>query len=288
MEVIVHEEPAKPLSAAEGKRLEQLQEVIVVNFQAFVKVGQALAEIRDRQLYRIEHRTFEAYCKEIFDISRRTGYQYIAAAEVVENVRNCAQNEDQLIDLLPMNEAQARPLTKLQPEQQKAVWQAVVAHSGDNRKVTASLVNKTVKEYLGENVKATVRSAQARIGSEQHVSAEFKEAFSGFMDQLLKEKGANYKTTSRAMIVKHLDALRQVIAEDGGTIEDHPLPLPGNDTLKVERAGFKLFRADRTSKTIKTRSATGSWIKHSGPYPTYKEMEAEFAIILQDEKQLRG
>ncbi len=37
-------------------------------------------------------------------MSRRSAYQLISAATVVENVRNCAH-------FLPLNEAQARPLT---------------------------------------------------------------------------------------------------------------------------------------------------------------------------------
>ena len=49
-------------------------------------------------------------------MSRRSAYQLISAATVVENVRNCAQ-------ILPLNEAQARPLTALPPEQQREAWE---------------------------------------------------------------------------------------------------------------------------------------------------------------------
>lgn len=51
-------------------------------------------------------------------MARRTAYQYIEASKVADNVRDCAQ--------APENEAQARPLTRLEPEQQAAAWQEAV------------------------------------------------------------------------------------------------------------------------------------------------------------------
>jgi len=56
------------------------------------------------------HRTFEEYCKERWGFARRTAYQFIDSAKVIENVRNCAQ--------IPQTESQARPLTKLPPSEQ--------------------------------------------------------------------------------------------------------------------------------------------------------------------------
>lgn len=50
-------------------------------------------------------------CLERWGIARRTAYQLIDASAVVENVRHGAQT-------LPSNERQARPLTKLEPEEQ--------------------------------------------------------------------------------------------------------------------------------------------------------------------------
>jgi hypothetical protein len=36
------------------------------------------------------------------------------------------QNLSTIVDLLPANEAQARPLARLEPEQQREVWQQVI------------------------------------------------------------------------------------------------------------------------------------------------------------------
>ncbi|MDH5525567.1 MAG: hypothetical protein OEY01_16490 [Desulfobulbaceae bacterium] len=285
-DIIIEEQLVKPLSVAEQKKKEQLEGVIVANFKAFVTVGQALAEIRDRQLYRVDFPTFERYCNEIFDVARGTAYRYIAAAEVVENVSNWRQkNDNEIIDVIPINEAQVRPLTKLRPEQQIAVWQAAL-ESAPNGRMTASHVNNVVKKYLGEKVEKSIRKAQAKV-RQAHVSAEFADAFEVFAEQILKEKQAGYKLTSRAEIIEHLDQLRAEIAEDGEFIEEPAFHGGANDTMKLLRAGYRLFRTDRSNMTIKEHGGTG-WKKHSGPFDTIKAMEAEFKTILQDDKHLRG
>ena len=218
-EIVVKEETAKPLSVLEQKRLDQLEEVVVVNFRSFVQVGQALAEIRDRQLYRARSKTFELYVKAVFDVARGTAYRYIAAAQVVENVSTWRQKngDADVIDLLPINEAQVRPLTRLRPEQQVSVWQAAVEQA-PRGKITAGYVNKVVKKYLGEVTTTGIRNTQARLQHE-HVSADFKTAFDALLDQVVKEKEAGYKTTPKAMILKYVDSLRAVLTQ--GDTEDN-------------------------------------------------------------------
>lgn len=221
-EIIVTGEVVKPLSTLEQKRLAQLEEVVVVNFRSFVQVGQALAEIRDRQLYRETSKTFELYVKDVFDVARGTAYRYIAAAEVVENVSNWRQKNGSSPLLLPVNEAQVRPLTRLRPEQQVSVWQAAVERA-PRGKVTAGHVNKVVKKYLGEVVTSGIRNTQARLQHE-HVSADFKMTFDAFLDQIAKEKEAGYKTTPKAMILKYVDSLRAILTEGDTQEELHGLP----------------------------------------------------------------
>ena len=277
-------ELVKDLSVQEEKRLEQLENVVVENFQTFVQVGQALAEIRDRKLYRVKAMTFEKYCKTLFDIAKRRVHELISAAEVMENVRHGALSDDEQQILLPLNERQVRPLTRLRPEQQIAVWQAAV-ESAPNGKITGSHVNKTVKEYRGEEIKKTVHRAQKKVS--QTARVDFTEAFEKFSEQLLIERKSNYKYTSRGYIVQTLDQLRAEIAEDGASIDEPAFSGGSDDANKLKRAGYSLFRADRTSMNIK-RSGTGGWEKHSGPYATIKEMDAAFKTLLQDDMHLRG
>lgn len=143
-------ETLPPLTKQESKRLKDCEEAIERGLQTFYEVGSALAEIRDSRLYRISYATFEDYCQERWGMSRRRGYELIAAAAVVENVRNCAHDE-------PANEAQARELSKLDEIAQQAVWQIAVgtADKTDEGKplVTAAHV-KSVVSVLTEVVKA--------------------------------------------------------------------------------------------------------------------------------------
>lgn len=274
----------KPLSANEAARLGQLQEVVVENFQSFVKVGQALAEIRDRELYREDFHTFERYCKHVFDIARGTAYRYIAAAEVVSNVSKL-ETSGEIISMIPANEAQVRPLTLLKPEQQMAVWKAAV-ESAPRGKVTASHVAKVVKGYIGQEVKSKIRNAREKVDADQLLGAEFRDAFQVFADRIEAARDTGYKTTSRLQIVKHLDALRAIVAEDGAEVED--MPLMSDDRLKLLSAGFCMYRTDQSNMCIKVFSKDVAWGKHSGPFESAAAMEREFKAIMQDPMNVRG
>lgn len=280
--VAVREE-IKPLSANEAARLGQLQKVIVDNFQSFVKVGQALAEIRDRELYREEFRTFERYCKHVFDIARGTAYRYIAAAEVVSNVSKL-ETSGEIILMIPANEAQVRPLSLLKPDQQMAVWKAAV-ESAPKGKVTASHVAKVVKGYMGQEVKSKIRNAREKVDVDQLLGAEFKEKFQAFADQIEAARNTGYKTTSRLQIIYHLDALRGIVAEDGVEVED--VDLMSDDRHKLLAAGFHLFRTDGTSMSIK-EYRDSAWHKHSGPFESMASLVREFKAIMKNPMNVRG
>lgn len=55
--------------------------------RAFVEAGKALAELRDRRLYRSTHKTFEEYCREPFSFTHRHVNYLIAGSQVVENLQ---------------------------------------------------------------------------------------------------------------------------------------------------------------------------------------------------------
>lgn len=104
------------LSFDEKTRFEQLEAIVERGVETFVEVGNALLEIRNLRLYRREFSTFEDYCRQRWQLSRRHAYELISAAEVVSNL--CA-----MAHTLPSNERQVRPLAKLEPEQQREAWQ---------------------------------------------------------------------------------------------------------------------------------------------------------------------
>jgi hypothetical protein len=90
-------------------------------------VGRALLQIRERRLYREAHKTFEDYCQDRFGMSRRRANQLILATSDTENLGTP----------VPITERQARPLTRLDPEQQREVWKEAL-NTAPNGKVTAA------------------------------------------------------------------------------------------------------------------------------------------------------
>jgi len=132
------------LTVVETARLEQCEQIINNGLKTFVDVGNALLEIRDSRLYRQLFPTFEEYCRERWNMARRTAYQMIDAAGVVENVRNCAQ-------ILPATESQARPLTGLSPDQQREAWQLVIDKAPETG-ITAALVLQAAREINRERM----------------------------------------------------------------------------------------------------------------------------------------
>ncbi len=139
--------------------------------RAFYEAGKALQEIRDRRLYRSTHGTFEEYCRDRFDYTRRKMDYLIAAATVVDNLTmrtncsqnsetemrtNCSQNSETEMrtncsQILPTSENQVRSLTQLDPEQQREVWQQAVRAS--EGKIPSGRIVKDIVQRIMEKTK---------------------------------------------------------------------------------------------------------------------------------------
>ncbi|BBD70712.1 hypothetical protein NIES4072_70790 [Nostoc commune NIES-4072] len=113
--------------------------------RAFFEAGKALTELRDRRLYRSTHKTFEDYCRDRFAHSRRQSYLLMDAAVVFDNLM---EKCDPLDHILPTNERQVRPMTKLEPEQQQEVWVKAVEQAGG--KVPPARIVKNVVQQIME------------------------------------------------------------------------------------------------------------------------------------------
>ncbi|WP_312624429.1 Bro-N domain-containing protein [Pseudofrankia sp. BMG5.37] len=94
-----------------------------------------LPSIRDERAYKIAgYGTFEDYCRDRWDMARRSADQFIQGAEVVDRLSAIA--------LKPTRESQARELAPLlnAPDRLREVWQAAVErHSGNQRRESGSL-----------------------------------------------------------------------------------------------------------------------------------------------------
>jgi hypothetical protein len=116
--------------------------------RAVFEAGKALAELRDRRLYRSTHKTFEEYCKERFGYSRRQPYFLMDAAVVFDNL---LEKCDPLDQVLPTNERQVRPMTKLEPQSHQEVWLRAVELAGG--KVPTGRIVKDVVQRIMERTK---------------------------------------------------------------------------------------------------------------------------------------
>ena len=116
--------------------------------RAFYEAGKALLQLRDRRLYRSTHNSFEDYVQDRFGMKRAHSYRLIEAALVVENLSpKCLQ----FGDILPTNEAQCRPLTKLEPEQQREAWTKAVESAGG--KVPSGRIVKDIVQRIRERTR---------------------------------------------------------------------------------------------------------------------------------------
>jgi len=121
------------LTTAERDDLAAAEAVIERGLQTFVEVGEALARVRDARLYRATHETFEAYCRDRWNLQRTRAYELIEASATVAAV-------SELSDTVPTNEAQAKALRGLPPEEAAATMRK--AHEDTDGKPTAAAIRK--------------------------------------------------------------------------------------------------------------------------------------------------
>jgi len=290
-----------PLTKKETALREKLEERIFHTVrQAYIDIGALLAEINEKRLYRSTHQTFAKYSAEVLDMAKRTAYKYIEANEVVknlcaivdkdtgENVPNWAQNTTQLPEItLPQNESQARALVGLSPEEQRKVWSEAV-ETAEGR-ITAAHIRKTVRELgLAKIEEKTIEAKETRKYDGTRMSDEFKKGFNGFLAAIQTEITSNWKTTDRLTVVKHLDAMRNTISENGNhRIPDRGYSLEASNLEKLEAAGFILYRPVKGNMLIERHYPGKGWIVVE-TYEDVQAMETAFEELLKTQTHLRG
>jgi len=140
----VSEPESGSLTAIEHKSFAECEQVIAKGMHTFVEVGNALLTIRDGRLYRDKYATFEAYCREKWEMTKRYANYVIGSAQVVKRLGT-------IVPILPTTESQARPLTTIPMEQVGEVWQEAIetAPKDKNGKpiITSKHVDETVKRW---------------------------------------------------------------------------------------------------------------------------------------------
>jgi hypothetical protein len=121
---------------SESKRLVELEGIIKDGHNAFIKVGEALTEIRDKKLYRLDYPNFETYCEKKWGWSRNHSYRMIAAAPVANYVNKGNLSHS---GITSVNLTTAAALSKVPPPRRAGIVQKIIAAG---QKVTAAAVSK--------------------------------------------------------------------------------------------------------------------------------------------------
>ena len=132
------------LSVDTEKRFNQLEKIIEKGMSHFVEVGTALTIIRDEKLYKDLFRNFEEYCKERWGFRHSYVNYLMGSTKVIEHLKTST-----MVEVLPKTERETRPLTRLEPEQQKEAWKKAVETAPEG-KVTAKHVEAVVYEMEGK------------------------------------------------------------------------------------------------------------------------------------------
>lgn len=156
------------LNASEQADLVQLEAVIERGMNTFIEVGNALAAIQERKLYRADHGTFEGYCRAKWGFSRQRAYQLTAAAEAVTTIVDA--------DLpVPANEGQARELSRIPEPERVEVWRETVERTGGQP--TAAAVRETYAARTEEVVDAELVDEPAQPEPPKQKRRPLPEAF---------------------------------------------------------------------------------------------------------------
>ena len=162
------------------RRLAQLEAVIKTYRQDFYSVGKALKEIRDgRHYHKLSFKSFESYLRIRWDMGRSHAYRLIEAFCAIDNLSPIGER-------LPQNEAQVRPLTKLDAFSQRRLWREFLK---TGKALSAVNIKKFVSAYLGEQ-----KSKAAFI---EVISADYKQAVCGMLSQIRMAQNDSWKSTSQ-------------------------------------------------------------------------------------------
>lgn len=83
------------MGVAVAVRLAELEQVIEGGIATFRAVGEALAAVRDEQLYLESHRTFADYCRDRWGLSPASAYRRIGQAEDARDLPEGAEARSQ-------------------------------------------------------------------------------------------------------------------------------------------------------------------------------------------------
>jgi hypothetical protein len=129
------------LNKKELGELEKLEKKYRKGAESFLLMGEALAEISNKKLYR-SYGTFEKYCEKKLDLHRQTGYKLINAWETYLGLQAVGYKKQ-----YPSTESQYRELSIVKDvsDQVKVLDQLYDSHPNDS--ITAKKIKEVVLAY---------------------------------------------------------------------------------------------------------------------------------------------
>ena len=138
------------LTINEKNELETLEGIIGREMGSFMAVGNALLTIRNSKLYREEFQSFNDYCNFRWGMGRHNAHHLMRGSQVATNLLTTGQQLCTPCEIQPTSERQIRPLTPLEPEQQREVWgEAVKTFARPGKVPTYEHVRATVTALIG-------------------------------------------------------------------------------------------------------------------------------------------
>ena len=232
--VAIPDEVTDALTAEQKDRLNHLEGVIKKNFRGFVEVGLALKAIRDERLYIASHLTFEQYCRDKFELSRKVSYDKINAAEVVDLLSSTQEDSDSAVDVefvtncdidaAPETEIQpleshARKLAELPPEDRPDAWKRACQRGIERHgRVTAKTVAEVVAEALGKRTEEAIATAKKCTNVSKKTNREiefvdpaFTKALNTFLEEISAARIRNWYGAPKTSVLKALRVVLQAI-----------------------------------------------------------------------------
>jgi len=131
---------------------ERIIEAGLTNFD----IGRALRAI-DAGLFKTKWKTFKAYCLERWDMSEKHAYRLIKTADVMDTLK-----QEKNFTVLPINEAQIRPLTTIKDSAKwVSTWMRVLKKA-EGGKITARLIEAVVAHRPGRKPKKAPKAKESK------------------------------------------------------------------------------------------------------------------------------
>ncbi|MDD5722681.1 MAG: hypothetical protein PHY29_02950 [Syntrophales bacterium] len=136
-----------------------------------------------------------------FTVKQAHLYRELMAARVEQNISPIGEKPE--VGKIP--ESHLRPLSGMNPDQQREVYQEAVNTAPDG-KVTARHVQETVERMSDHK-----RPARLMPKETEKVSVMFKVAFDNMVSVIKNEKALKWKDTSKADALKYVQILADII-----------------------------------------------------------------------------